>query len=298
MPTHLSIVCIFHDMEREAKRTLYSLCSAYQSGVLGDEYEVVAIDNGSASPLEREFVTGLGPNFRYEYFQTNSASPVSAINYGAGIAKGENLAVIVDGARMVTPGIVRSSMDSLGTVSNPFVCTPAWHLGPKVQNESMLEGYDQVTEDQILDSIEWKSNGYRLFEISTIAQSSLPVLVGRMPNECSWFVMPRGLFFEVGGFDERFQAPGGGLVNQDFLLRITSRPEISPIVILNEGSFHQIHGGVATNVPLTNHPIRSFQAEYKSIHGEFYQHKDLPTPGFVGRIPSATLENRACYPIG
>jgi glycosyltransferase involved in cell wall biosynthesis len=283
----LSVVVVFHDMRREAERTLYSLGSDYQEGVPGENYEVIAIDNGSKLPLDEAQVREFGSNFRYRYFQTDSASPAAAINFGVDIAEGEYVAVIVDGARMVTPGLVRESLRALEVFTEPFVCALGWHLGPGVQNETMLKGYDQSEEDRLLDSIQWRQSGYRLFEIAALAQSSSNGFLGGMPKECSWFAMTRSVFKGLGGYNEDFQAPGGGLVNHDFLGRVLTRSETSPVVLLGEGSFHQIHGGVATNVPYKAHPWEAFKAEYQQIHNKPFEHVTCDATYYMGTMHSS-----------
>ena len=222
----LSIVVIFHNMTREAERTLYSLSPAYQEDVTADDYEIIAIDNGSNQPINPELTKAFGMNCVYQYLKTDSPSPAAAINLGVRTARGEYMALIVDGARMVTPGIISETLRALEVFKDPFVCTLGWHLGPDVQNVSMLEGYDQLVEDELLNSIEWLKNGYKLFEISTLAQSSHVGLLGGMPDECSWFAMRRDGFFELGGYEEQFQSPGGGLINHYFLNRVIRQEDI------------------------------------------------------------------------
>ena len=52
----LSIVTIFHNMCREAERTLYTLSADYQEDVTIYDYEVIAIDNvGNTNTLETTF---------------------------------------------------------------------------------------------------------------------------------------------------------------------------------------------------------------------------------------------------
>ncbi len=281
----LTVIVVFHNMQREAERTLYSLSTDYQSGVSSEDYQVLAIDNGSAQPLAADWVNRFGPNFRYQFFATDSVSPASAINYAVNGADSEFIAVIVDGARMVSPGVIRESLRALRAFSQPFVGALGWHLGMDVQNVTILEGYDQAAEDCLLDSIGWQKNGYRLFEISTLAQSSNNGFLGGMPNECSWFAMPCSDFIQMGGYDERFQSPGGGQVNHDFLGRVLQRPEVSPVVLLGEGSFHQVHGGVATNVPLSEHPAALFKAEYLRIHGRSHQFVKPERLYYMGGMP-------------
>ena len=267
---HLSVIVIFHDMQREAERTLASLGTAYQTAVTADDYEVIAIDNGSSAPLASDRVAAMGLNFSYHYHETGAVSPVEAVNLGVDMARGAYVAIVVDGARMVTPGLIASTLAALRAFAKPFVCTLAWHLGPDVQNRSITQGYDQEAEDALLASVDWRNNGYRLFEISTLAQSSNMGFLGGLPHECSWLAMTRTQFSAMGGFDTRFTTPGGGLVNHDFLKRTAEDPDTRFVVLLGEGSFHQVHGGIATNCPPKALPIETFQAEYEAIYGMRY----------------------------
>jgi hypothetical protein len=49
-------------MCREAQRTPYILGTNYQQGVSADDYEIIAIDNGSERPLVANRVRGFGKN--------------------------------------------------------------------------------------------------------------------------------------------------------------------------------------------------------------------------------------------
>jgi hypothetical protein len=274
-------------MRREARRTLHSLSAAYQTGVDSSEYEVIAIDNGSALPLSEQEVQSHGPNFQYHFFSTDSVSPVDAVNAGVKMATGEYISVIVDGARMTTPGLVWSTLKGLQLFPEPFVCALSWHLGPDIQGMSMQKGYDQDEEDQLLASIKWPEDGYRLFKISTIAPSSKFGFMGDVPPECSWFAMPRTLFLEIGGFEARFRSPGGGFVNHDFRDRVLSRSTIAPVVLLGEGVFHQFHGGIATNVKTQELPVtlKLFQDERGAIREKNQFPRASPPAVFFGRLP-------------
>jgi glycosyltransferase involved in cell wall biosynthesis len=284
LPVDLSIIVILHNMRREAVRTLRSLSRELQHGLGGINYQIIAIDNGSSLPLEPADIEPFRDNVTHIFLQTDSVSPVGAVNLGAQIAKGEHVAVIVDGARMASPGLISASLLGTRLATNPFVFALSWHLGPKIQNISMLEGYDQAVEDAFLESIAWPDDGYRLFEISTIAPSSEGGFLAGVPPECSWFCMKRSTFLEMGGFEPGFASPGGGLVNHDFRNRVLDIPGIMPVGVLGEGVFHQFHGGVATNVPLVEHPWERFDVEYKRLRGASFAPIQGPEPLYVGRM--------------
>lgn len=287
----ISVIVIFYDMEREAKRTLHTLSPDYQIGVSEYDYEVIAIDNGSPKPLEEDFVKSFGSNFRFIEYDPGGPSPAMAVNVGIKYARAPYVAMIVDGARMVTPGIIRATLDALGdskrntlTGARPFISTLAWHLGPEVQNKSLLNGYNQKVENDLLKTVDWKHDGYSLFEVSTLANSSNMGFGGGFPTECSWFALGRSHFLEVGGYDRRFVYPGGGLVNHEFVERVFDVPPIDAIVLNGEGSFHQFHGGVATNVKPEHHPWKRFNLEYEQIMGRPYGGAPSPDTRYWGKV--------------
>lgn len=283
----LSIVVIFHNMQREAVRTLYSLSPAHQQQVTGDDYEIIAIDNGSVHPLDPEEVAAIAPNIRYHFHETNSVSPVGAVNLGADMAQGDAIAVIVDGARMATPGLVRQSLAALQLNHNAFVCALSWHLGPDVQDKSVHAGYDQTHEDASLAKANWKGNGYQLFEISTLAPSSGCGFLGGFPTECSWFCMKTAAFLAVGGFNREFQSPGGGQCNHEFRNRALSDPDLKPIILLGEGVFHQVHGGVATNSAPDQRPQSLFKEEFQRIMGKPFAPVSPRNLVYMGQMPNS-----------
>jgi predicted glycosyltransferase involved in capsule biosynthesis len=245
------------------------------------------VDNGSKKMLKKEWVESFGENFYYEYFPTQSVSPVEAINYHVERARTQYVMCLIDGARMFSPGIIANTFHMIKTFTDPFIFTISMHIGKKIQNIAIADGYNQDKEDQLIDSIDWKRNGYLLFSISTLASSSKKGFL-TTPNESNCFTMKRRSFLSLGGFEERFCSKGGGLANLDFFKRAISQNAIVPIMLIGEATFHQFHGGVATNVSLDDHPWNDFNAEYRTIHGEDYRwnESDIFSPILFGHIPT------------
>lgn len=260
----LSVIVNFYNMRREAERTLYSLSTAYQQNIQASDYEVLAIDNGSTQVLTAETVRSFGTNFHYHYLQTNSVSPCKALNQAVSLARGDLVICCIDGARILSPNILSLSLQAAKLHAHPFIYTMSMHLGSKPQNISMAEGYNQQVEDHLLNSINWRTNGYELFTISSTALSSGTGFFSTFA-ESNCFCLRKSDYLQLGGFDEAFTSKGGGLVNLDFFNRIHEDERFYPILLLGEATFHQFHGGVATNVIMEQHPWERMAAEYENI---------------------------------
>jgi len=240
----LSVVVIVYNMQRAAPRTLRSLAPDYQRGIAADEYEVIVIENGSTKPLDPDAVRALGPNFRYVFVEGASKSPAPAVNRGLREARGEIVGVLIDGARIVSPGLLRHALRALEAHPRGVVASSGWTLGRDPQNWAIARGFDEEKEDALLAEIEWPKDPYRLFEIATLDGSS--DLLGPIAESNTLFLR-RSLWDELGGMDERFDQPGGGFVNLDTLERALERPGAELVLLLGEASFHQVHGGISTN---------------------------------------------------
>ena len=146
----LSCVVVVYNMRREAERTLFSLSSAYQRDVPADDYEVIVVENGSRDPIDEAYVRRFGENFKLLTVPDASQSPAPALNFGAEQARGDIIVSMIDGARMVSPGCIAWTLRAFDLFPDAAAIVPSWHLGPDVQNESVLAGYNQAVEDELL----------------------------------------------------------------------------------------------------------------------------------------------------
>jgi hypothetical protein len=278
----LSVVVIGYQMNRELPRTLRSLSPGYQRDLDGLDYEVVVVDNGSPDPVPASVLDGLGPRFRLHRIDAAPPSPAHACNVGVAMTTGRHVGLIIDGARMVTPGVLGTAMRAMHTHPRPIVTTMAWHLGPEHQSRSIGKGYGPQAEDALLRDIDWPADGYRLFEIAALAGANPGGFLGPV-NESCCLLLPRGLWQQVGGVDERFDLPGGGLVNLDLFARLVGLPETQLVVLLGEGSFHQVHGGASTKPEVDHTP---WHEQYARLRRVPYAPPPV-TPRYYGSLPDA-----------
>lgn len=281
----VSIVVVVYNMAREAPRTLFSLSAAYQQNITADRYEVIVVDNGSTPPFDPHVLEGLEGNFRLIRVDDAKPSPVLAINRGLAEARGRAIGVMIDGARIASPGMIALAAMAEKLADRAVILTLGFHLGSEVQMKSVVRGYDQKEEDQLLAQSGWMEDGYRLFDISVFAGSSARGWF-RPISESNAIFMRRSLWDKLCGFDERFQTPGGGLVNLDTLSRAILLADAVVVTLLGEGTFHQVHGGVATNA--VHSPEELFHTEYKEIRGHAFQ---IPTYQslYFGTVPTNVL---------
>ncbi|MCU1352389.1 MAG: hypothetical protein JWM05_1598 [Acidimicrobiales bacterium] len=243
----LSVVIVVYNMRREAERSLHSLSRAYQLGIDDISYEVIVVENGSApdQKLGEDFVARFGPEFRYlDLGDDAQPSPAYALNQGIRAARGKAFALMIDGAHVLTPGVLKHGLTGLEAYAPAIVATQQWYVGPGQQGDAISNGYDQEYEDRLFDEIKWPTHGYGLFSI------------GHFVGDRDWFdglwesnciFVRRPLLQQAGGFDESFDTPGGGYANLDLYERLGAAAMVKVASILGEASFHQVHGGTTTN---------------------------------------------------
>jgi hypothetical protein len=284
VPLDLSVVVVAHDMNRELSRTLRSLGPAYQRGSEAGCYEVIVIDNGSSTPVDALGLSAGDAALRTARLDPAPPSPARAANTGIRMATGALIGLLIDGARMASPRMLSLALRAAAVVPRPVIATLGWHLGPTRHIDAAAAGYDQMSEDRLLEESGWEENGYRLFALSTLAGSSGRGWFGPL-GESNALFMPADLWAELDGLDEGFALPGGGLVNHDLLRRACDLPGTELIVLLGEGTFHQIHGGAATSGLYSRDDAG---AEYERLRGQRFEPPDGPRTYF-GSVPREAL---------
>ena len=233
----LSIVVVGYDMGRELPRTIQSLSPPYQQGVGAGDIEIIVADNGSPKPVTAEAFNVTAP-VTVIRVEDGGASPCVAINRAAAMARGDLIAVMIDGARMASPGLVATALEAMRLDPRAFIATVGFHLGPDLQQRS---GRDR--------------------------------------------------FLRLGGFDERFEQPGGGLANFDFFARALADETAPFLMLVGEGTFHQLHHGASTQAGGVRRKVSKggprlaqlFADEYRRLTGADHE-KPTRVPTLYGRI--------------
>jgi len=254
-------------MAREAPRTLTSLLPPYQQGIGAADYELIVVDTGLTPSLPR--VDGIKSGVRVKQVSLpRPASLAIAINAGLAAARGRAIGILLDGARLASPRLLSTALAGLALRPNGLVTPLGWHLGSDLQRHAIAAGYDARREDQQLASIEWQVDGYRLFELAAPDDASPPAWPGAL-DQSSFPVMSKARWEELGGADVRFDQPAGGHLGRDLYRRALALPGAELVVLLGEGTFHQLHGGVETSADdRSRRELRAgWDSQYLQIRG-------------------------------
>ena len=192
---------------------------------------------------------------------------------------------MIDGAHVVTPGVLRFGLAGLRTYEPAIVATQQWYVGPGQQPLAMDHGYDEEYEDRLFDAIQWPHAGYRLFEIGHFV-GDRDWLDGVWESNCIF--VTRKQLAQVGGFEESFSMAGGGYANLELYERLGTSPDITVATIIGEGSFHQVHGGTTTNqtdAAERRDRVFGYGRHYAEMRGRMFRGPGKPLH-FVGRIMS------------
>lgn len=280
----VSVIVIGYRMASQLHNTLLTLTADYQRGVEESDYEVIVMENSSGENLPAHIVDGLPGNFHYTLREETAATPVYAVNEAFERCRAPLICLMIDGARMVSPGILRTALDAFAITHDALVAVPGYHLGSDEQH--MVEGVaDQLAHEQaLLGSVDWRGNGYELFSISTFSGANRrgylqPIM------ECNCVFASRDSFAAIGYANTDFQLPGGGSINLHMYRSLGMLPGARLFVTPGEGSFHQYHGGVTTS----SYEEREAEIERHRVQlhsywpGGFHSLRREPT--LIGKVP-------------
>jgi glycosyltransferase involved in cell wall biosynthesis len=242
----LSVVVIAYRMARQVLNTVYSLSVHYQRNAREQDYEIIVVENHSDHCIDVEQLLAIGNNIRYVLREETGVSPAAAINVGLSLCRAPFVGLLIDGARMLTPRVIDNVLMAQAIHADALVAVPGYQLGSDPHHLSKTQNYNEQTEQALLEEVNWKQNGYRLFDIANISEAN-PRGVFQPFMECNCLFTSPANWQRIGGADEAFHFPGGGGLNLHFYRSLGVLKEVEYFFILQgEGSFHQYHGGVST----------------------------------------------------
>ena len=242
----VSIIVIAYQMADQLQNTLRTLSADYQKGVNIEDYEVIVMENSSDDNLSAKTIGALPENFHYTLREEQAATPVFAVNEAFQQCRAPFIGLMIDGARMVSPGVIKNAIMAHSITPDAILAVPGYHLGQDEQHK-MEGGSDQLAyEKELLESIDWRRNGYELFSIATFSGANRrgylqPIM------ECNCLFASATKYAEIGYANTDFTLPGGGSINLHMYRSLGMLSGTSLLVTPGEGSFHQFHGGVTTS---------------------------------------------------
>ena len=243
----LSFIIAYYNIPRQIERTIISCSPEYQNAP-SSQMEVIIVDNGSQE-RPPEDLQDKYPHVTKILRTEDKPSPVSALNAAIREAKFSNIALMIDGAHMLSPGIFENARDICYIYDLPVINVPQYLLGFVAQNLASRDVDPFRRESNRLKHLNWPEDGYRLFEYSVYpGENYQRSYFGAIESNC--LITTKEVLETCGGFDERFDEPGAGFANLELFSRLIHRTENTYVILPGEGSFHQDHGGTTTgNTP-------------------------------------------------
>lgn len=255
----LSVIVIVYDMPRQAMNTLYSLCDRYQRDVSAGDYEVRVVENNSGNILDPEEVRALGPNFHYQLREEPGVSPAPAINEALARCRADNVGLLIDGARMLTPRVIKYALQAL-RIPGAVVAVPGYYLSTRGRDEGEPAGI-LAHEEAMLAAMDWREDGYQLFRQACFSNGNRWGYMEPL-MECNALFCARELLQAIGGADERFDLRGGGALNLHLYRQLATARSTELFMLAGEGNFHQFHGGTSTTAGAERDAlVKTFKAQ-------------------------------------
>jgi len=262
----ITLVIAAYNLPRFINRTLTS-CTPHYQGFKPSEFEVIIVDNGSSTPLKKE-------DFRDYPFVSQviridgKPSPVYGLNKGIQAAKFSNVGVMIDGAHMLTPGVLQNAKTALQLFKRPVINVPQYILGDFSQNLSSIENAYEY-EEQNLEKVGWPQYGYTLFDFCVLPGEDV-IKKTFQAIETNCLITTKEVFNDCGAFNELFDEPGAGMANLEIFSRLCNDVKNKYVTLAGEGSFHQNHHGTTTGASREDRDalVKSFSEKHKTVTGK------------------------------
>lgn len=261
----ITLVIAAYNIPQQIQRTLIS-CTPYYQNIPANELEIIIIDNGSRVPLSKTDFKHF-PSVSQVIRVEGQPSPVHGLNKGIEAAKFSNVGVMIDGAHMLSPGVLSNASSVLKMFERPVIDVPQYILGTVSQNLRPSDnGFEREATD--LKDLGWPEIGYSLFDYAVMPGEQIAKNpINAIESNC--LISSKGVFKDCGAYDERFDEAGAGLANIEIFSRLTNNPNNKFVSLAGEGTFHQDHHGTTTSVSSTERDalVQQYYKKFEEITG-------------------------------
>ena len=200
----LSLIIVYYDIPQQIERTLLS-CSPKYQGANTDEIEVILVDNGS-SERPAEDLQERYPHVTKILRTEGKPSPVFAMNAAIQEARFDTIGLMIDGAHMLSPGILQNAREIRQLFARPVINVPQYILGMVSQNFPP-PGNAYKREQARLDKIGWPEKGYKLFDFCIYpGEGKQRSFYNAIESSC--LITTKDVIEDCGAYDERYDEPG------------------------------------------------------------------------------------------
>lgn len=202
MVKFLSIIIPTFNQAWELEKTLYSL--SRQIGMEYKDYEILLM-NLNPDDLYTYSVAGSYAakckNLRLIQIHDEKVNTIKNSTFGLNLgsrqyAKGEILLLVVDPARIPTPGVVRKTRDCFERFGNEIVTTTIPYHFLKHSN---TPGFTVKECREAFMKTRWQKDIYCLMDYAADTNIS----ISGVPNESTWLGVSRDNFLKIGGHNEK-----------------------------------------------------------------------------------------------
>ena len=219
----MSVIMSPYNQSWEMEKTLFSL--EKQVGMSPDEYEIIIANTNPEDKLAEDvahYFWRLYKNVRLIQVHDEKTKLIKVAGYGLNLgvrnyARGDLLVIVIDPARVPTPGVLRKTRDQFEQWGDDIVTTTVpYHFFKHYSDRSFT--VEECRKE--FAKTRWKQDFYHLFDFAAHTNISKSGIF----NESTWTGITKENYLKVGGHNEFFVDWGNN--NLDFWRRvIRSKPK-------------------------------------------------------------------------
>ncbi|HJN34175.1 MAG TPA: hypothetical protein QF700_08670 [Prochlorococcus sp.] len=257
----LSIIVGSYELTHQISNTLTSIFSALSQTVLSAEI-IIADNSKNFKTIDSHIVKSCNVDV-IDFSQLDI--PIHAsMNLAVQRTSGDYLCLMIDGARIWSPNIIRDVDPYLS--QHNVVHVPNYQLGPDYQMYGNHDAASFKNENKLLIDCGWPFlNTRQLIDLSFLEPHAG---IGPTIFESNCLFLSRKMWDEINGYDLQFKRKDGGFASADLLSRLIEH-NCNLKILPDAGTFHQFHYGTTTSSPLqTRTALKEMTLEYFKIRAK------------------------------